>query len=95
MDYVGESAHALRRMREGHKLSKQEISATHFRITCVCGWSVDGLIGVPDFAQEAGYMHRTEPDLRVPGSSDMLLSERLALMHQQELAERSRTRKPY
>lgn len=93
MDYIGESPNALRRLHEGHKLTKQQLSPTHFRVVCVCGWFVDGLLGVPEFAEQAAYLHRTEPDLRVPGSSDISLADRLALVHQEEKANKTRARK--
>lgn len=87
MDYIGESQNpARRKWRKGHKSEKVDIDERtgYFRVVCRgegCNWFTVGNLAWPEPAEEATYAHISEPDLLVPGSSDVLLPTRLETMH--------------
>jgi hypothetical protein len=83
IEYFGERPRlAIRKrvFREGHTLHKEEGEDGSFTIRCSCNWHVIGLVALPDNAEYAGYLHRTEPDLLVTGSSDVTWRMRQAIL---------------
>jgi hypothetical protein len=88
VEYFGERPRLIIRkrvFRDNHTLQKESDDGGGFTIRCSCGWFTSGLVALPDGPEYAAYLHRTEPDLLVTGSSDVTWR-----MRQQVLAEKLR-----
>lgn len=84
-EYYGVAKHNPRRLMADGKHSL-EVSKTEHTITLRCkgegcDWWTRGLRVNEDMVQESGWLHISEPDLLVSGSSDISKAVRLAVMN--------------
>jgi hypothetical protein len=72
-----------RKLRDGHIMRVDKSCYGRIRIYCEgigCKWFTDQLIENREMAEYLAWRHRTEPQLLLPGSSDVLKPTRLQVV---------------
>lgn len=78
-DYVGPYSRKNRRRLAGkHSVEKYETDGRIYIACRKCNWNCNAAINTPfvEMAEHAAYLHVTEPDLAVAGTSDVELAAR-------------------
>jgi hypothetical protein len=78
-DYVGPYQRKNRRRLSGkHSVEKKEESGRIWIVCRKCNWNCNAAINTPfvEMAEHAAYLHVTEPDLAVAGTSDVEFAAR-------------------
>jgi hypothetical protein len=96
--YEESRTRAQRTFRKGHAMRKVSDGpgSTDFKIICEgvddqgvpCGWYTFGSYAMPEPAEEAAYLHRTQPALLIPNSSDIMAATRIAETRAKPFRER-------